>query len=129
MTALMYAAWQDSPNPRIMDALLRFGSNVNEKDESRKTALMYAAGDGQMSEVIYTLSRAGADVNVQDKEGKTALMYAASDNVPTIVGALLDVGANTGIRNKQGKRAVNYARKNRKLTDSEALKRLENGSR
>ena len=56
-------------------------------------------------------------------------MYAASDNVPTIVGALLDVGANTGIRNKQGKRAVNYARKNRKLTDSEALKRLENGSR
>ena len=60
---------------------------------------------------------------------KTALMYEASDNVPEIVGALLDVGANTGIRNKQGKRAVNYARKNRKLTDSEALKRLENGSR
>ena len=109
--------------------LLRFGSNINEKDASRKTALMYAAGDGQMSEVIYGLSRAGADVNAQDKDGKTALMYAASDNIPEIVDALLDVGANTSVRNKLGKRAVNYARKNGKLTDSGALKRLENASR
>ena len=53
MTALMYAVWQSSPSLEAIDVLLKFGTNVNEKDESRKTALMYAASDSPSPEVIW----------------------------------------------------------------------------
>ena len=39
---------------------------------------------------------------------------------------LLDFGADPAIKNSSGARAINYARRNIKLADSEALKRLEN---
>ena len=126
MTALMYAVWQSSPSLEAIDVLLKFGTNVNEKDESRKTALMYAASDSPSPEVIDILLRSGADANMKDRDGKTALMYAANDNTPEAVSVLLNAGADIDVRDKRGKRAISYAQQNRALKGTDTLKRLEN---
>ena len=50
------------------------GADVNAKDVSGKTALLWAAWYGH-TEVVKLLIQAGADVNAKDDEGRTALDY------------------------------------------------------
>ena len=53
------------------------GYKVDERDAEKRTALMYAAFNGQ-TELVKIMIKAGADVNAQDKIGTSPLMFAAS---------------------------------------------------
>jgi len=66
-----------SNEPKMMSALIARKANVNLRNHSGFTALMYAAGYGR-SEAVQELLLAGADVNAKIKgNGWTALSIAS----------------------------------------------------
>jgi ankyrin repeat protein len=76
-----------------IETALKQGYNSDERDPENRTALMYAAFNGQ-AEIVKKLIAAGADVNLQDNTGTSALMFAASAPGGTeTVQLLLDAGA------------------------------------
>lgn len=64
------------------------GVNVNEKDESDTTALLYAIAY-KNREAIAVLLEHGADVAVQDSDGKTSLHIAIEYKLPDVAEELL----------------------------------------
>ncbi|MCA1574193.1 MAG: ankyrin repeat domain-containing protein, partial [Acidobacteria bacterium] len=72
----------------VIKALLEKGTDVNEKDDCGRTALMFAAINLHR-DTVRTLLEGGADVNVTANDGATALMLAACAGDIDIVRALL----------------------------------------
>lgn len=74
MTALMYAAWNNSAD--VAEILIAVGADIEAKtDYSGQTPLVFAARKNA-AEVAKLLVEAGADVDARTDSGKTALMYA-----------------------------------------------------
>jgi len=78
-------------------SLLAGGANANAQDEGGVTALMLAAGLGQL-DTVKALINAGADVKAQDERGYTALISACYNpdldrGFPEVVQALIEAGA------------------------------------
>jgi hypothetical protein len=75
-----YFMWvvRDSPNPKLIAALIKNGADVNATDKNGTTALMWAAKANHL-ETIITLIDNGADVDSRDVNGKTARDYAADN--------------------------------------------------
>jgi len=118
-------------DPRVITALVKAGADVNAKDSLGVSPLMDLAGRRFADkEMIIALINAGADVNAQDNLGMTPLILAArSSYIPEVITTLLDLGANPKIIDKAGKLAISHARQNRRLGNTEALRRLEEVSR
>lgn len=98
--ALAAALSRGRPSPDLWDIWLWSGANINTPcPDSGKTALMIAAEDGHLEDIIYLLSR-GANVNAQNPvTGKTALMYAAlRDGNDAVIDHLLAAGACRNLR-------------------------------
>lgn len=79
-------------------SLLAGGANASARDEGGVTALMLAAGLGQL-DTVKALLKAGADVKAQDERGYTALVSACYNpeldrGFPEVVRALIDAGAD-----------------------------------
>lgn len=73
---------------------LKMGAYVNSKDYFGKTALMYAAINGNLEMTEYLiLHGAGSDFSLRDREGKTALMYAGEKEQTKIIELLKKYGA------------------------------------
>jgi ankyrin repeat protein len=94
-TGLMWAALEG--NTGAVNALLRRGVNVNERDSEGHTALMFAVINLHL-ETVKTLLEHGADLNVCANDGATALMLAASSGDAAIVRLLLNNGADRNAR-------------------------------
>jgi ankyrin repeat protein len=80
ITPLMQlAAWGYSPaaDRRLAEQLLRSGANINARDESLSTALMFAARRGKVDLVTLLLSK-GADAKMKNCHDKTAASLAQS---------------------------------------------------
>ncbi|CAG8485309.1 4127_t:CDS:2 [Acaulospora morrowiae] len=86
-------------------------ANINQKDETGKTALAHAAHKGH-SQTVETLLSRGADFNITDKFGWTPLMLAAYAGQANIVRRLLLNGADRSLKTASGKTAVTLARDN-----------------
>ena len=103
------AAWrkaaQDGDLPAVKD-LLSKGANVNGRDETGKTALLWVAPARDNPEMVKVLLAKGADVNAKDRDGETALMIAASQSNPGILAVLLAAGAEVNAQNKAGGTAL-----------------------
>ena len=84
------------------------GHSPDERDQSGKTALMYAA-KGTNARVVEMLLDMGADVNAQDEQGETALIVAAGKGHADIVKLLLDRGADVNARDDWGRTALKLA--------------------
>ena len=84
--------------------LLR-GHDVNECGAYGRTALMEAAGYGQL-EVVDLLVRHGADVGPEDDDGDTALMWSVWQGYEEITAYLIHRGASLDHQNKKGNTAL-----------------------
>ena len=123
-TPLMLAA-QGVSNLELISVLINAGADVSMRDENGATTLLFAAGGNPNPEVIKTIVKAGADVNVIDNNGYTPLMLAAFNNNPEVVTTLLELGADPTMKNADGKTAIEFAAANKKLKNTDALKKLE----
>ena len=81
--------------------LLKAGANVNIKNRSEKTALMYAAA--QDCGCLKILTERGAYVNCRDSAGETALDYAVKNKRLCNIEHLLKCGANVNNVDEYGK--------------------------
>lgn len=84
---------------------LKLGVNVDQPDDHRWTALMYAIADGNTAMVDELISR-GANVNATNHLGQTPLMCAAWAGKPDLVKRLLGHGARVNAQDYQGKSAL-----------------------
>ena len=81
-------ALKKQPPSRI--PILESGADVHATDHNGRSALMYAASNGE-AHIIPHLLQAGADVHAKDSSGYTSLMYAASGGNP------LEIEDDTGM--------------------------------
>jgi ankyrin repeat protein len=82
-------------------SLLASDGNPNQADGDSRTALHYAAMNGNLT-IIAILIKASARLDVKDKLGNTPLHLAAERNEPDAAQLLLDVGAAVDAENKNG---------------------------
>ena len=88
---------------QINDAILN-GANVNAKDNSDSTPLIYAATFNLVHEVVMTLIKAGADVNTGNYAGWTPLMMAAGNenSNPEIISLFINAGSDVNAKTMEG---------------------------
>ena len=84
-----------------IDSLLGNGADINHKDLSGKTALMFAV-QNSTSDIISYLIKNGADVNARNFNNVSSLHYAARSKNIEIVKILLDNNAKTNIKDFSG---------------------------
>ena len=109
-TSLLMVAAKVTPNPDVIQALVRLGADPNAKDKDGWTALMFAARDNSNPEVIVALVKAGADPNARNGDGMTALMFAAGKNSnPEVITTLVKADADPNARNENGDTALMLA--------------------
>lgn len=94
---------------KAVQNLIEKGANVNNKENSSETPLMFAAKIPKNTAIISLLISKGADVNAQDY-GQTALILATMelDNLDNI-SCLLQHGADIKIKDSQGYDALAWA--------------------
>lgn len=88
--------------------LLANDGNPNQVDEDSRTALQYAAMNGNL-QIIALLVKAKARLDVKDKLGNTALLLAVDRGQVEAAKLLLDVGAPVDAENKNGMTALMVA--------------------
>ena len=91
---------------QLVELLIAKGAEVNHRESDGRTALMYAAENGD-TQAVNALLRSGASVNLADNEGETALMKAAASScTEETVRALLSAGADLNARDHKGRNAL-----------------------
>jgi len=95
---------------QLIELLIARGAAINHPDEDGRTALMYAARNGDTL-AVKALLRNGASVNLADDEEETALMKAAASScTEATVSALLGAGADLSARDHKGRNALDSFR-------------------
>ena len=89
----------------LVSRLLDKGSDIESKDNTGETALIWAARQGQ-TEVVKLLLDRGADIEAKNEDGYTALILSSKSEV---VKLLLDRGANIEAKDKDGETASSKA--------------------
>lgn len=107
-TALMYAAEND--DPRVVQALIDAGADVNAKNDAGGTALMRSIVC-ENSDVAAALINSGASVNEKNNEGQTALMIAIIVENLDVVKVLIAAGADVNAKDAEGENVLRYAMK------------------
>ncbi|XP_076655935.1 uncharacterized protein LOC143360718 isoform X2 [Halictus rubicundus] len=120
----------------VAQLFINYGANVNAKDESEKSPILYAI---ECKEIIEILLQNNADINASDKYGNTALHFTALsegdgrffglylDKKPNIhvkgevAALLLSKGANVNAKTKNGLTTLHNAVKNGYTEVVEAL--------
>ena len=111
LTSVEACEERDEPTRvQLIELLIANGAAVNHQDDGGRTALMYAARNGD-THAANALLRNGALVNLADNDGETALMKAAaySCNEET-VRALLSAGADLNAKDHKGRNALDSFR-------------------
>jgi ankyrin repeat protein len=85
--------------------LIKWGVDLNIRDNGGKTALIWASYENNI-EVVKLLIEAGANLDIRTNGGRTALMLASYNNYGEIVKLLIKAGAHLNIRNNWGKTAL-----------------------
>ena len=84
---------------QVVEYLIGFDAQIDEKDKFQMTPLHFAAQFGRF-EVTKFLVEKGAQINVKNEEGNTPLHEAAENDHPEIVKFLIDRGAQMEIKNE-----------------------------
>ena len=124
-SVLMWAAMV-AKDPRIISALVKRGSDVNEPDIIFSgTPLSAAAGSSSTPEIIDELISLGAEINkVVGSNDKTPLIIASELNPnPLIIERLIYHGADIGYKDLTGRTALEQAIRFKNNTVIETLKK------
>lgn len=114
-----------SDRPLTITALVNSGKDVNAKDISGTTPLMYAALYGNTDTVIVLITELKATVDVTDKLcGATALMYAARAGRTETAKTLVSYGAEINLSDNNGMTALMYAARGGYTVTAKALVNL-----
>lgn len=89
--------------------MISSGVNINSKDFSHKTPLMYAAEDGAVETIEYLIKN-GANIDEIDVRGESALIIAIKNNNIKASQMLIENGADLKIKNEDNKDALNIAK-------------------
>ncbi len=73
-----------SSSEECIDLLLNSGADPNEKDDTGRTPLHYAARSGHCDTIIKLLLRKGANLDIKDKKGKTPIEFAVNNPILNI---------------------------------------------
>jgi ankyrin repeat protein len=115
--------------PGTAARLIEQGADIEARDQSGRTALMYAAGFANNPETVLLLLDKGADIEATDNEGRTPLILAALKSPsPVFVSQLLQYGADAHVTDNHGKKAIDYAKENVNLKNTEAYRILHKKS-
>ena len=101
---------EEKKDVKEIKELIDMGADVNQKDETGKTALMMASIKGY-KEVVEFLIQKGADVNQKDDYGWTALMWTSRKGRNEIVKLLIQKGADVNQKDYYGWTALIEASK------------------
>ena len=93
--------------PEVTQAIAQ-GKDVDALDREGRTALFYAAKDGD-SAIAAELIRHGANVNAQDKGLEAPLHFAARAYQPEVAEVLLKNGANVDVQDAHGNTPLSRA--------------------
>ncbi|CAG9763883.1 unnamed protein product [Ceutorhynchus assimilis] len=107
-TPLHYASLYHN-DAHLIEILLKFGAEMERKDNHGRTALHCASKNGH-SEIVNSLLKNDANINAQDNNGDTPLHWATSSNKPEVVLIFLQHGALLNIKNKWQQNAHDCAR-------------------
>ena len=103
--------YHDEPTrAQLVKLLIAKGAAVNLRSSDDRSALMYAARNGD-TQAVNALLANGASVNLADKDGETALMKAAASSCDEeTVRALISAGADLNARDRKGQNALDAFR-------------------
>lgn len=88
--------------------LIAHKANLEAKDKTKVTALMFACNNGH-EKLIRLLLESQCDVNQIDNDGFSALHLACMYNYPNIVQILLEYGAVKQIKDRRGRFPIDLA--------------------
>ncbi|PWI64996.1 hypothetical protein PCL_08355 [Purpureocillium lilacinum] len=88
---------------RTMSYLLGAGLPPDEQDPDGRTALSWAASEGQEGAVRLLLRSGAVEVDLKDRNGQTALFWAAVTNNGRIIRALVAAGASKELEDNCGR--------------------------
>ena len=109
VTTKDYLLAAEAGDLQAVELLRTGGIAVDARDESSgDTALIRAAGTGQMEMIRHLLSE-GADVAATNKSGRPALTLAAQEGYTEVVRLLLSYGADPAVKDKDGWNALTAA--------------------
>src|SRR5688572_1211834 len=94
-----------------IEKLLAQGADVNSRDSSGHTALLFSAqyGYSELDEIFTLLLSKGADIDATNADGVTPLMASTNRNDTRAVTFLLANKANVNLRNKESDTALHIA--------------------
>eukprot|EP00042_Codosiga_hollandica_P037925 m.303798 g.303798 ORF g.303798 m.303798 type:complete len:625 (-) comp55256_c0_seq2:130-2004(-) len=105
-TCLHIAAFFGQAN--ICAYLIARGTDVDLRDKTGRTPLMWAAMKAMAPETVRTLCALNASLNLTDADGNTALHLAVSAENVSATKQLVDAGALTEIKNNQACTPLHY---------------------
>ena len=77
-----------SKNPKVIDALLSSGANIDARNYLGETALIMAVNRNPETKITTELINKGADINSCDYQGHSVLEYAKAAKRPYIINLL-----------------------------------------
>lgn len=92
-------------NSELIIQLVKYGADVNARDEHKQTPLMYASFFGK-EDACKTLIILGADVNAKDMQNDTALFVATTSKVVVV---LMKNNADINAQDIYGRTPLMYA--------------------
>ena len=90
----LHLAANSSKNPKIIDALLAAGANIDARNYLGETALIMSVNGNAETKVTTQLIKSGADVNACDYQGHSVLEYARAAKRTYVINLLKEKGAN-----------------------------------
>ncbi len=109
-TPLFHAVATSSP--KVVEDLIKFGSEVDIADSSGTTPLIYSIKTNK-KKIASLLIKKSRNINMKDKNGLTALHYAAKKGNEDIFAQIMSKGANVSAVDKSGNNVLLHAMEGR----------------